>query len=260
MSEPLVTLTTDFQQRDPFVASVKGVLYSRCPGIQLVDLSHDVPRGDLVEAALFVAKAIPYFPSGTIHLVAVGSGPPPILVTIDSQIIACPDNGLLTLLAQHHEVNEMRSIRIPPEAVAPGRQTMFARDIFAPAVARLAGGAACDEIGDPIDQIHQLELAQPMRRAKDWIRGQIIHVDRYGNLVTNVYRSILEDVTVKRLEVGDLPISGLSESYADVPFGKPLALFGSSDYLEIAYNGDRADDRLSLGKGIAVDIWVDPRG
>lgn len=259
MGSSLVTLTTDFKERDPFVASLKGVLLSRCPGIQLVDLSHDIARADAMEAGLFIAKAIPCFPEGTIHLVGVGSGPTPLLISILGQFIACPDNGLITLLAQRHPIEETRAIRIPEEAIVPGRQTMFARDVFAPAVARLISSGSLAEVGDPLEKIHLLDVPEPVLESKDRIRGQFIHIDGYGNLVSNIHQSFLDGYEVDRIDVGDLPISRLSESYAEVPVGSPLAVFGSSDYLEVAYNGDRADQRLAIGKGIFLRLWVRPR-
>src|ERR1051326_5213504 len=96
---PLVTLTTDFEEIDPFVASTKGVLYARCPGVQIVDLSHQIHRQSVREGALFMAGAVPFFPEQTIHIAAIDSGPRPIAVSLNRQVILCPDNGLVTLLA-----------------------------------------------------------------------------------------------------------------------------------------------------------------
>ncbi len=140
----------------------------------------------------------------------------------------------------------------------PGRQTMFARDVFAPAVARLISSGSLAEVGDPLEKIHLLDVPEPVLESKDRIRGQFIHIDGYGNLVSNIHQSFLDGYEVDRIDVGDLPISRLSESYAEVPVGSPLAVFGSSDYLEVAYNGDRADQRLAIGKGIFLRLWVRP--
>ena len=256
----IVTLTTDFEEREPYVASAKGVLCSRCPGVHIVDLSHQIPRHNIPEAALFIAGAVPYFPKGTVHIVAVASGHLPIAVSLNEQFVICPDNGVITLLAERYGVEETRSITNPDLQTSEGGQTYYARDVFAPAAALLAGGAPLREVGDPVENATLLNLPKPEREGERLVSGRIVHVNRFGALVTNIHRSFLEGSSVKNVEVGQFLVGPLSETYAQVEPGRPVALYGSAGYLEIAYNGDRADTRLNMGIGIIVNVAVEPKG
>lgn len=256
----IVTLTTDFEEREPFVACVKGVLYTLCPGSQVVDLSHQIRRGDIMEGALFLATAVPRFPEGTVHLVGIAPGPTPIVVSISKQMLVCPDNGVISVLSERYGIDAMREITIPEALSSRQGQIFYSRDVFAPVAARLAGGAALEDVGEALESVTRLELPQPSKEGRNRVRGQIMHVDRFGNLMTNIHRSFLDGFRVTHVEVGHFPIGALSEQYSDVARGKPLALFGLSDYLEIAYNEDRADARLGMGKGIIVSVTIEPDG
>lgn len=256
----IVTLTTDFGEADAFVACTKGAIYSGCPDVELVDLSHEIPRGNVREAALFIAEAIPYFPKDTIHIVAVASGRIPLAVSINEQIVICPDNGVLTLLAERHLISEARAITNPDLHPAHGGQTYFSRDIFAPAAALLASGGPFEDVGDVIENVAILDLPKPEKESKNRITGTIMHVNRFGTLVSNIHESFLEGATVNNVEVGTFALDKLSDSYGDVEPGCPVALFGSGGYLEFAYNGDRADKRLNMGVGIIVNVGIEPVG
>jgi S-adenosylmethionine hydrolase len=253
----LVTLTTDFGTREPSAAELKGVIHRGCPGVQIVDLSHRIARGDVMEAAFFALRAIPQFPPGTIHLVNVAPGPDAIIVSVLGQQVVCPDNGILTMLARHHPIDAVHGLAIPePVAARPG-QVFYGRDVFAPAVAKLAAGKSPAELGDARDEMAQLDVAVPERVKDDLLSGRIIHIDRFGNLVTNIHASDLADCTVRQVRAGDFTIGPLSQSYSDVPPKMPLALLDSAGYLAVAYNGDRADNRLQMGPGIIVKLIVD---
>jgi S-adenosyl-L-methionine hydrolase (adenosine-forming) len=254
---PIVTLTTDFEEDDPFVASTKGVLYTHCPGVQIVDLSHQIHRQSVREGALFIAGAIPFFPEGTIHIVAVDSGARPLAVSLNHQFIICPDNGLLTLLVDQYQIDEARAITNPKLNLAQG-QTYFARDVFAPAAAMLARGGSLGDMGDRIEKVVKLNIPRATKDNDRLVSGRTIHVNRYGSLVTNIHKSFLKGFTVTEVKVGGFPVGPLSESYSQVKVGLPLALIGSSGYLEIAYHGDRADARLNLGTDILVTVAVKP--
>ena len=257
---PIVTFTSDFEEREPYVASTKGVLYARCPGVQIVDLSHQIPRQGIAEGALFISCAVPYFPEGTIHIVAVASGARPIVASLCRQFVICPDNGVLTLLAERYEIDEARAITNPDLNLSEGGQTYFARDVFAPAAAMLARGEALGDVGDPIETVAKLNLPRAQRETNRLVTGQIIHINRYGSLVTNIHRSLLDGFAVTKVKVGEFPVGPLSESYWQVESGRPVALFGSSGYLEIAYNGDRADTKLKMGVDVLVSVAVEPTG
>ena len=254
----LVTLTTDFEERDPFAASMKGVLYSRCPGVQITDLSHDIPRQNVLEGALFLAGAVPYFPKGTVHVVAVAPGKRALAISIDGQFVVCPDNGVITLLAKQHAVNEAREITNPELILSEaGRQKFFGRDVFAPAAAFLAGGGALADVGPRVEQVALLNVPEPKREGTRSISGIVIHVDRFGNVVTNIHRSSLEGAKVKNVEVGMVGVGPVVNSFSEVPAGNPLAIFGSADYLEVACNGGRADTRLKLTPGLVANVTLE---
>jgi len=253
----IVTLTTDFEEREPYAASAKGVLYSRCPGVQIIDLTHYIPRENVPEGALFIAGAIPYFPKGIIHLVAVASEGRPIVVSLGGQRVVCSDNGVVTMLAERFPIEEAHVISNPDLLPHVDGQTYFGRDVFAPAAALLASGAPLQEVGEAIDDVSQLDLPRPEKEDKSTVSGRVIHVNRFGTLVTNIHESFLEGLKVKSVEVGTFNVGGLSKTYADVEHGYPLALYGSAGYLEVAYHGDSAEARLGLGVGIIVMIAVE---
>ncbi len=254
----LITLTTDFGARDPYVASLKGVLFSSCPDAQIIDLSHDIAPQDIMEGALFLAGAVPFFPKDTIHIVVVdpgvGSGRHPVAVRAGDHYFVCPDNGLLTFIVRTFAFQEARIISNPDFMLDHVSETFHGRDIFAPAAAGLANGAALSELGDELDQITMLHVASPTKDENDVIHGQIIHVDRFGNLITNIPRSLLGDSEYSRVKVGGTKIKGLHKTYGEVPEGATLALFGSSDHLEVAVSQGDACKVLGLGKGDEVTI------
>jgi S-adenosylmethionine hydrolase len=250
---PNVTLTTDFQEQEPSVAILKGVLLSGCPDLRIVDLSHDIPRGDVTEAALFLAAAAPYFPDGTVHLVNVAPGPAPLALQIKNQIIIAPDNGVTSILTEQHPATAAHTITVPESEAC---QTIFGRDVFAPAAAKLASGTSIADLGPAAENIRSLDLPKPHRPDNRTIQGEIIHINRFGNLITNIHQSLVTGAQVKSVNVGSLPLPRICNNYADVPVGSPLALFGADGLLEIAHNGDNAAKRLELSKGIIVKLTI----
>ncbi|NIA15369.1 MAG: hypothetical protein GWP08_14965 [Nitrospiraceae bacterium] len=257
-STPIVTLTTDFGLRDPYVATVKGTIYSINARLQVVDLSHEIPPQDILEGALFLAAALPYFPEGSIHVAVVdpgvGTERHPIALRAGGQILVCPDNGLATLFLQEHPLQEARIITNPQCMREFVSATFHGRDIFAPAAARLASGMPLAEVGEELDTIVSLHVAHARKEGGN-IVGEIVHVDRFGNCITNIHHSMLRDVVPSRIQAGGEAVpSGLHATYAEVQTGEPVVLFSSSGHLEIAINGGSACTRLGLGKGDTVSI------
>lgn len=251
-----ITLTTDLGEQEPFVASIKGVLLSGCPEARIVDLGHQISPHQVTEAALFILGAIPYFPEGTIHLVTVAPGPTPVVAKVQGQFVICPDNGVLTLLSEHFEIEGIREIEVPAEVSRRNTQTFFGREVFAPAAAALACGTPFEELGPSVEKLRRIEWPQPNREVPRKLEGRIMHVDRFGNLITNIHCSHLEGTEVERVAAGNCTVYGISCSYEDVSPGKPVSLFGHAGYLELAYNGDRANERLQLSPGIFVNVFV----
>lgn len=257
-SNPLITLTSDFGQRDPYVAAMKGILYGINPDARIVDLSHETGPHDIFEASVFLANTLPFFPPGTIHLAVVdpgvGSERRPIALRAGNQILVCPDNGLPTMLLRDYPLQEAYIISNPHVMRDTISATFHGRDIFAPAAAHLSLGMALDELGEEIDVITTLNAPQP-EVAEARIMGEVIHIDRFGNLITNIHQKLLGGRTPLAVQVSNRRLSGgIHRTYSEVAHGTPLALFGSSGYLEIAVNGGSAQVALHLDRGDPVSI------
>ncbi len=243
----VITLLTDFGTADGYVAQVKGILLSQAPGIQLVDLAHDIAPGDVAAAAWAVARAWRRFPAGTVHLTVVdpgvGTSRRALAVSAGGQYFVGPDNGLLTDVFDErgHAVVALRSV---PTA-AP---TFHARDVFAPAAAKLARGGQLATLGVRLADPVRLPRPPLQRRGVNVV-GQVVHVDRFGTLVTNLPADRLAGDAHARLGVYDLPVR---QTFADVPPGAPVAFIGSARTLEIAVRDGRADELLGLTRGAEV--------
>ena len=257
-----VTLTTDFGTRDPYVAQLKGVLYAQGPSaLEVVDLTHEIEAQNVREAALFVRMAWPRFPPGTIHMVVVdpgvGSARRALALEHAGQYWLAPDNGVLTwLLAE--QPGELRAIALEPErlGVAQVSATFHGRDVFAPAAARLARGASLTALGSPVAELVQLPWPHT-RRVAGAVRGEIIHVDRFGNLITNVSgRELAALGGGLRVHVAQGEGWPILRCYADAAPGAVLALIGSADLLEIALRDGSAAKHLQARVGDAVSIDI----
>ncbi len=257
---PLITLLTDFGTRDAYVASLKGVILGLNPEARLVDLTHDIPPQDILAGAFVLAEAAPYFPPGAIHLAVVdpgvGSARRGLAARCRGRFWVGPDNGLLRLAWGESPDLSIVSLENPaffrPEVAA----TFHGRDVFAPVAAHLSLGVALEQLGPAVTDPVPLPVAAPTFSA-DAARGEIIYVDRFGNLVANLPAGPLLDWLAGQefhLEVGPLRLTRLARTYADAPPGEFLALIGSHGYLEIACAQDRAARRLGLGVGQPVLI------
>ena len=255
----IVTLTTDFGTRDPYVAQLKGVLLARCEGVRVHDLTHEIAPQDVLGGALFLAAAVPAFPPGTVHLAVVdpgvGTARRAIAAIAGGQRVVCPDNGLLTLLARRETIEETRSIENPSLRRAPVSPTFHGRDLFAPAAAFLACGGALEDLGPRVDVPVELPLPRP-RSEGDRLAGEVLRIDRFGNAITNLARSDVEAVAAGRVihvEGGGRRLP-LARTYGDVAEGEALALIGSADLLEVAVRGGSAAAALGLGRGSEVTV------
>jgi len=248
----LVTLTTDFGTGDNYVGLMKGVILGRAPQAGIIDLCHTVPAQDIVHAAYQIATSFHYFPEGTLHLVVVdpdvGSDREIILLSAHGHYFLAPDNGVLSFVLRGADDAEAFTADRPDLYLDPVSHTFHGRDIFAPLAAFLVNGAPPAELGprrDPagLKRVEDPPLSLDEKTKK--IHGSIIHIDHYGNITTNIPRATLRRLTDSfegvSLLVGEHIISGLRTSYNEVPRGRSLLIFNSSDYLEISINcGDAA--------------------
>lgn len=254
----LITLTTDFGTRDFYVPTMKGVILNTCPGAQIVDLTHEIAPRDLMEAALFISATTPYFPPDTIHVIVVDPGVGterlPIVVAAANQVYVCPNNGLLTLLVKEYPFADARIIGNPEFMRRTISKTFHGRDVFAPAAAQLALGASMADVGVQLGSILLLDLPEPERIADDLIIGRVIHVDRFGNLITNIPRSMINLTRKNHVKIGELILHGIHGTYASVDEGEPLALINSTNRIEVAVNRDSAAEKLQLGRDVVVEV------
>ncbi len=258
MPPAVVTLTTDFGTLDPYVAQMKGVLLRLAPGVSIHDLSHSIPPGDVAAGALFLEAAVPRFPPGTVHLVVVdpgvGGARRPMALGIPEGTLVGPDNGIFSPFLDHPLAQPVVLDR--PELWATHvSRTFHGRDLFAPVAARLASGGALSSVGSPLTD--PVRLPKPViERLADGVRGEVVHVDHFGNLVTSVRAGDLPHLAEGSIEVevGVRTVGGLRDSYDAVPAGALLALIGSTDRVEISVNRGRADQVLEARVGTTVRV------
>jgi S-adenosylmethionine hydrolase len=224
-----------------------------------VDISHDVPPHDVVEGALELAAAYKYFPAGTIFLVVVdpgvGSTRRGIAADAGDYKFVAPDNGVLTAVFDEHAPKRVVELTERRYARPTVSRTFEGRDRFAPAAAWLAKGIELVALGRPAGTIHRLDLPHPSLD-DNGIAGQVLRVDRFGNLITNIDRRTFDRIGGAPLEIriGGRVVSKVVSAYADAPPGELCALFGSTDHLEIAANGASAASELNLGRGAPVHV------
>jgi len=242
----LITLLTDFGTADSYVAEVKGVLLSQVHGAALVDITHQVPPGDVRAAQYILARVWQRFPQGTVHLAVVDPG-----VGTDRRVLAAslaghffvaPDNGLLSFLP-----SDAHFVALPiPRDAAPAFQ---GRDVFAPAAGQLALGASLSHVGHPITDPYRSPLPVP-RQDGTVVIGEVIYVDRFGTLVSNIPGQAVEPGV--RIRVAGTEIGTLARTFGDVTRGALVALVGSGGTVEIAVRDGSAARLLGVGVGAEV--------
>ncbi|MFQ5671030.1 MAG: S-adenosyl-l-methionine hydroxide adenosyltransferase family protein [Acidobacteriota bacterium] len=244
---PIVTLTTDFGHADSYAAEVKGRLLAGCPGAVLVDITHDIPVHDVEMGRYILSRAVPAFPAGALHLAVVdpgvGSTRHALVVETATATLLGPDNGLLGPFLEGARIRALDPARVGAKPLAP---TFHGRDLFAPAAARLAAGEPAAAFSTP--------FANPVFLPASGAKARILHVDRFGNCVTSVTSSDLEGHPWLGLRAGSRTVTRLVRTYADAAADEPVALIGSAGYLEIAFKGASAAERLELSRGTPVHL------
>ncbi|HEX2224075.1 MAG TPA: SAM-dependent chlorinase/fluorinase [Thermoanaerobaculia bacterium] len=269
----LLTFTTDFGLSDYYVAAVKGTVMRLAPGAQMVDVSHQIPPGDLAAGAFVWAAAVPWFPPGTVHLAVVdpgvGSERRILVARTEDAWLVCPDNGLLTHLLDRglpilsSAVREVRAVEKSDLFLRNPGQTFHGRDRFAPVAAWLLRGGPAEELGPVVHEPRRLPF-QPARREPGRLTGEVIHVDTYGNAVTNVPSAWLPrpwpQVVSEVGEVGEVGGHGgrtvrhLATHYQEIPPGEAALLPGSVGTLEISLNGSDLARQWNIQRGSGIVI------
>lgn len=257
MTRPLIALLTDFGQTDTYVGVMKGVMRSICPEADFIDLTHGVRPQAVAQAAFLLSVSVPHFPHGTVFLSVVdpgvGSDRAALAARVGEHLFVAPDNGLLSMVwredAEAHSL--IRSEYRLPQVSA----TFHGRDIFAPAAAHLAAGVSLANLGPRVTEIERLALAHPSPVSATILRGAVVHIDHFGNLVTNIRTGDLAPaLRASRITVqtGGAEITGLRVTYSEADEGELLAHWGSSGHLEIAVRGGCASGRLAVDIGEPV--------
>ena len=270
----IITLTTDFGDTGGYVAAIKGVILGIAPDVQIVDISHRIAPQNAFEAAFLLSTVYRCFPRHTVHLVVVDPG-----VGTDRKIVALktldgtfvgPDNGVLSYVTRNYakdfrqfSPNGLHQVELIGDVQAaevtnslhfrhPVSATFHGRDIMAPVAALLSQGMQMTAFGEPLERLNMLALPQPVKQPDGTLIGHVILIDSFGNLITDVRTEDLESYSNPAIEGAGRTITGLSKTYADG--SGPMALIGSSGYLEIAVSGSSAAAKTGLRAGDQIKI------
>jgi len=259
----LITLLTDFGIRDGYVGVMKGVIWGIAPQVQIADITHQIQPQNILEGALAYSRVAQYFPAGTIHVgvvdPGVGTTRRPIAACLGDRFFVGPDNGLCTTLAAlaHAEGGHVAFVHLdrPQFWLADVSNVFHGRDIFAPAAAYLANGAPLSDLGTPISDPQLLSIPVPEKKENRWY-GQVILMDHFGNLSTNLTRDHLGEMERATIRIGGKTIRGLVKTFGQARPGELAAMLGEAGDLTIAVvNGNAAEN---LGVRVAEIVEVIP--
>ena len=265
----IITLTTEFGLTDGFVGTMKGVILGFNPNATIVDITHDIAPQNIEQGAFLFANAAKYFPADAIHVVVidpgVGSARRPIAIQAGETVFVAPDNGVLTQAIDNYQL-AIHSLRIravhlnKPEYWLPRvSNTFHGRDVFAPVAAHLSLGVPLEALGDPIDAWMRLSWCAAAFRAGDEIVGRAVHIDRFGNIITNIGEEMLAGMDRARIvvRVGGQTLRGIKATYATAAPGEAIALISSSWQVEIAVRDGDAAQVLKAHVGDEVGVTLD---
>ncbi|MCW4020975.1 MAG: S-adenosyl-l-methionine hydroxide adenosyltransferase family protein [Candidatus Bathyarchaeota archaeon] len=261
--KPIITLLSDFGLRDPYVAEMKAVILSVCPNATVVDVSHDVKKFDVRMGAFILAQAAPYFPTGTVHMAVVdpgvGTKRRPIIIETKRSLYVGPDNGLLMLSARQEGLNHVYEIADPKYMLKNVSRTFHGRDVFSSAAAHLANGVSPSDFGPEICDPVTPSFAKPSIQ-KGTIRGEVVYVDGFGNIITNINLKGLEAIGLKEGENllirlnSEERVLRLCSAYGEAPKNSPLALIGGTGFFEVSVNQGDASRVFNAKTGDMIVI------
>ena len=255
----IITLTTDFGTQDHYVSVMKAVMIGIAPDIRFIDVSHHIPAQDIMAGAWVIRNASFMFPKNSVHLVVVdpgvGTDRHPIALQINDQYFVGPDNGIFSLLCNEFK---FKAYKLNKEKFwrKQRSKTFHGRDIFAPVAAHLANGVPLKEVGCLIKDLVNYHWALPIGD-KDGLQGWVIHIDHFGNLITNISGSLLKKTVGRRkirVYVGNAIIDHIVNTFGDVGSGEAAAFIGSSGMLEIGINKGNAAEMLGVDKGAQISL------
>jgi S-adenosylmethionine hydrolase len=265
MGARLITLTSDFGLRDWFVGTMKGVILGIQPNLTLIDITHEVPPGDIQAGAFALSAAVPFFPAGSVHVVVVdpgvGTHRAALAVATARAFYVGPDNGVLSWALAQDPPKTVCRLENPTYFLPSVSQTFHGRDVFAPVAAHLSGGVSIKDLGPEIRDYVRLERPEP-KQEQGRIHGIVIYIDRFGNAMTNIHRNVLPwpDRAALQVRLGQGQVLPVRPAYQTVGPGEPVALFSSAGFLEVAINSGSAAQVFSLQKGQPIQLEALDRG
>ena len=262
MARPIITLTTDFGLKDPYVAEMKAVILSICPYAVVVDVSHQIEKFNVRMGAYVLAAASPYFPKGTINVAivdpGVGTRRRPLCIQTKHGHFIGPDNGVLVLAAKAQGIDHVYEITNSKFMLPNVFNTFHGRDIFSPAAAHLANGRLPSDLGKETIKITTPEFAKVIRKKASLV-GEVIHVDDFGNIITNIEQKELAPmgaIKVMRVKVKNTWFTmKFRKAYGEVAAQEPLALIGSHNFLELSINQGNASKVFKVKNGDKVVVY-----
>ena len=260
----VITLTTDFGLNDHFIGAMKGVMLEIAPDAQIIDISHAVQPFDILDGALTLSQAYSYFPGGTVHMIIVdprvGTARRPVILTGDRHVFVAPDNGVLSLIYDREERISVRHVTADHYFLQPSSNTFHARDIFSPVAAYLAKGVEPDRFGDEITDYVRFAAPRPKPVDERTLRGVVLKVDRFGNLITNITPQDAPQLfgatpPAFKIAIGTkAQATRMCGNYAEGAPGEVFGILGSMGFLEVAANRGSAYQLLGAGKGSEVNV------
>ena len=282
----VITLLTDFGNQDAYVGIMKGVIAGINPFANIIDICHSIPPQDIFSGAYLLYTSYKYFPRKTIHVAVVdpgvGSRTDIVCVETKDYFFLVPDNGLLSFIVQEERPKSIIRVTNSKYFLPLLSSTFHGRDVFAPVAAHLSLGVKPQQLGTRINQLKQLDMPKPVHKKTGQVEGQIIYIDRFGNLITNIKKEYLvkwvggqksevgsqktdafektsrEKILLKyetiETTIGKKKIVGLSKNYTDVNAGEPLVLIGSAGFLEVSINQENAQRYFKADKGSKIII------
>jgi hypothetical protein len=264
---PVITLITDFGIKDGNVGVMKGVIWGICPTAQISDLSHMIQAQNIREAAYICARSVPYFPKDSIHIVVVdpgvGTKRRPMAAKIGDWFFVGPDNGTVTGLLQRAEQAGWQTEFVELNRIKywlPNVSFVFhGRDIFSPVAAHLANGVPLREFGTSFTDPVRLELPKP-EKTKDGWRGEVIHIDHFGNISSNIRAEDLGNAMKRKVNIivhlNGMEIKGMVDTFGERPVGELIALFGSTGNLIVSMVNGNAAARLGVKTGDEITVTI----
>ncbi|MCJ7498069.1 MAG: SAM-dependent chlorinase/fluorinase [candidate division Zixibacteria bacterium] len=253
----MITLTTDFGNAGSYVGAVKGVLLKINPRIIIVDITHEVSCFNILEGALVLSSYYRYFPKGTIHLVVVDPGVggkrKGILIQTDNHYFIGPDNGLFSFIFEKEKIRDIFDLTNSKYFLNKPSTTFQVRDIFAPVSAYLSLGVDPKEFGSVTKECYKLKFRKPVYK-NDYITGEILYIDRFGNLVSNISSDLIKGEKMIQIKIRKKKLGHLRNYYAEVKEGEVIVLIGSNNLLEIAVNQGSAQKILKAKTGDKITI------